>query len=241
MSLIVLVVVTDGFADGAEPADVTTLANVIVFIMECIRITSVANPIMLATGCLLRSALRATEIKASSAGTFFICGVQSVIVATEPLVVTDITAVFDRVGYIAIGTNPSVTGCTEKHPILLTCTREIVNLGAITTPIRVIPVAVAMPTCFVPTVSLTTTRTFPTAVRALRSRIINAIATFFAAPTIPVRTGVGLQMPHFATGMLFVDVTVPGVVAGCSFRRIIGTPTVFVFAEPITVRTRCRK
>ena len=196
---------------------------------------------MLATGCLLRSALRATEKLAVLSGTFFICGVQSVMVATEPLVVTDITAVFDRNAPIAIATNPSVTGCTEKHPILLTCTREIVNLGAITTPTRFIPVA-AMPTYFVPTVSLTTTRTFPTAVRALRSRIINAIATFFAAPTVPVRTGVGLQMPEFTPGMLFVDVTVPGVVvrkgrlvAG----RIINGMT--GFAEPVTVRTRCRK
>ena len=196
---------------------------------------------MLATECLPRSALRATEKLAVLFGTFFICGVQSVMVATEPFVVTDITAVFDRNAPIAIATDPSVTDCTEKQPTLLIFTLEMVNVGAITTPTRFIPVVAAMPTCFVPTESLTTNRTFPTAVRALRSRIINAIATFFAAPTIPVRTGVGLQMPHFATGIFFIDVTVPGVVAGCSFRRIIGTPTVFVFAIPVTVRTRCRK
>lgn len=196
---------------------------------------------MLATGCLLRSALRATEIKASSVGTFCVRIIQLLMCGTEPFMFTDITAVFDRNAPIAIATDPSVTGCTERPQILLIFTIEMVNAGAITTPIRCIPVVAAMPTCFVPTVSLTTIRTFPTAVRALRSRIINAIATFFAAPTVPVRTGVGLQMPEFTPGMPFIDVTVPGVVAGCLFRRIIGTPTVFVFAIPVTVRTRCRK
>ena len=219
----------DSYAVRAEPAGVTTLANVIVFTMERIRITLVANPIVRTAGHLPRSALRATEIKASSVGTFCVRLIQLLMCGTEPFMSTNNVAAFDRVGYIAIGTNPSFAARAERL-----CFRTI-NGGAPATP------GLVGRTHCVRTIRDLTRRTFPT-VHARRIRIIDTSVTArLAAPTIPVRTGVGLQMPNFATEIFFINITIPGVIAGCSFRRIIGTPTVFVFAIPITVRTRCRK
>ena len=205
------------------------MANVIVFIMERIRITSVANPIVRTAGHLPRSALRATEIKASSVGTFCVRLIQLLMCDTEPFMSTNNVAAFDRVGYIAIGTNPLFAARAERL-----CFRTI-NGKAPATP------GLVRRAYFVRTIRVVTRRTFPT-VHARRIWRINTFATFFAAPTVLIRAGVGLQMPHFATGIFFIDVTVPGVVvrkgrfiAG----RIINGMT--GFAEPITVRTRCRK
>lgn len=178
---------------------------------------------------LPHSACCTTEKLAALFGTFFICGVQSVMVGTEPLVRTDISAVFNRNDRGTIGTNPSLAGCAESR------LRRIVNGGT-----KAIP-GIVRRTDFVLTVYLIARRTFPT-VHARRIRRIDAVATVFAAPTVLIRAGVGLQMPEFAPGMLFVDVTVPRVVvrkdrfiAGRIINGVTG------LAEPITLQTDFRE
>ena len=178
---------------------------------------------------LPHSACCTTEKLAALFGTFFICGVQSVMVGTEPLVRTDISAVFNRNDRGTIGTNPSFAARAERL-----CFRTI-NGGASATP------GVVGRTHCVRTIRDLTRRAFPT-VHARRIRRIDAVATVFAAPTVLIRAGVGLQMPNFATEIFFIDVTVPRVavrkdrfIAGRIINGVTG------FAEPITIRTRYRE
>ena len=98
----------------------------------------------------------------------------------KPLVFADGITVFDRVGRVAFETNPSFFApCAESL-----CLR-IVNGKANTTP------GFIRRTYFVRTVRNVTHRAFP-AMRTRRIRRIDAVATFFAAPTIPVRASFGL-------------------------------------------------
>ena len=180
---------------------------------------------MVTAGGLHRAACRTTENVASSIGTSFIRGIQCATFGTKPLVCTDGSAVFDRAVRIAVGTHPSFAFHAERL-----CFRTI-NAKATAAP------GFMRRAYFVRTVRLVAARTFP-AVYARGSRIINAFAACFTAPTVMLRTCFVLQMPDFAPGIIFVDVTVPGMRAGCFFRRIIRFPTVVFFAVPVTLRAR---
>ena len=203
----------DSRTDLAEPSVSAVGANVNVRGVERIGCTLLTNPIMPAAGPVLRdplphSACCTTEKATGTVGTFCICGVQSVMVGTEPLVRTDIGAVFDRNDRGTIGTNPSLAGCTESR------LRRIANGGT-----KAIP-GVVRRTDFVLTVYLTARRTFP-AVRTRRIRRIRTVAPFSSAPTVMLRAGVCLQMPNFATG------AIPGMVADA----LLGYLMNFVFAR----------
>ena len=88
------------------------------------------------------------------------------------------------------------------------------------------------------TVCLVARRTFP-AMHARRFRVINTLAPFFTAPTVMLRAGFGFQMSDFATGIIFIDITVPRMIVRkdrVSAGRIINLVT--SFAVPVTLRTR---
>ena len=96
-------------------------------------------------------------------------------------------------------------------------------------------------TGFVPAVRLITGRAFPT-VHTRRVWRINAITSFLAAPTIMLRAGFGLQMPYFATGVVLIDITVPGVVVRKGHVFAIGIINGMAgFTEPITLQAGFRK
>ena len=213
----------------AAPPDVTVGANRIRVGMEGARIALAANPKMRATifpqTARNTFAFRTTET--DTVGAHGIDGAYKAIRVTIPGMLANFVLCSGQMTRV---TRPSLTRLTESLRL------ENVNGRASATP------GLVRRAYFVRTVRVVTRRTFPT-VHARRIRIIDTSVTArLAAPTIPVRTGVGLQMPNFATEIFFINITtIPGVIAGRSFRRIIGTPTVFVFTEPITLRTDFRE
>ena len=212
----------------AVPPGVTVGANRIRVGMEGARIASATNPIMPATifprAARNTFAFRTTET--DTIGAHGIEGEYDVIRVTIPGMLAHFVFCLGRMTRV---TRPSMTQRTESIRL------EIANGRASATP------GVVGRTHCVQTIRVVTRRTFPT-VHARRIRRIDAVATVFAAPTVLIRAGVGLQMPNFATGIFFIDVTVPGVVvrkdrfiAGRIINGVTG------LAEPITLRTDFRE
>ena len=212
----------------AAPPDVTVGANRIRVGMEGARIALAANPKMRATifpqTARNTFAFRTTET--DTVGAHGIDGAYKAIRVTIPGMLANFVLCSGQMTRV---TRPSLTRLTESLRL------ENVNGGAPATP------GLVRRAYFVRTIRVVTRRTFP-AVHARRIRRIDAVATVFAAPTVLIRAGVGLQMPEFAPGMLFVDVTVPRVVvrkdrfiAGRIINGVTG------LAEPITLQTDFRE
>lgn len=216
-------------AVGAVPSVVTIGTNRIGVGMEGARIAPATNPIMPAT--ILPLAARNTSAfpttETDTVGAHGIDGAYKVIRVTIPGMLANFVLCSGQMTRV---TRPSLTRLTES--ILL----ENVNGGAPATP------GLVRRAYFVRTVRVVTRRTFPT-VHARRIRIIDTSVTArLAAPTVVIRAGFGLQMSDFATEIFFINITtIPGVIAGRLFGGIVRTPTVFVFTEPITLRTDFRE
>ena len=210
---------------GTVPSAVTIGTNRIGVGMEGARIAPATNPIMRATifPQTARNSFAFRTTETDTTGAHDIDGVYKVIRVAIPGMLANFVLCLGRMTHV---TRPSMTLCTESI---------IVNGKAPTTP------GIVRRAYLVRTIRVVTHRTFP-AVCTRRVRIIDTSVTArLVAPTVVIRAGFGLQMSDFATEIFFINITIPGVIAGCSFRRIIGTPTVFVFAIPITVRTGFRE
>ena len=209
----------------AVPSAVTIGTNRIGVGMEGARIAAATNPIMPAT--IFQLAARNTSAfpttETDTIGAHGIEGEYDVIRVTIPGMLAHFVLCLGRMTRV---TRPSMTQCTESIRL------EIVNGRASATP------GFIRRAYFVRSIHVVTRRAFP-AVYARRIGRIDAVTTFFTAPTVMMGTILRFQMTDFTTGICFIDMTIPRVIVrkGWSFSGGI-ISNVTGFAEPISLRTR---
>ena len=143
-----------------------------------------------------------------------------VIFSATPLIFAYFVARFNQITRLAM---PIITGIAYVSRM---------NRRACTTP------GFIRRTYFGRTVRVAAYRAFPAVYARCMGRI-DAVTTFFTAPTVLVRTSIRLQMPDFATGIVFVDITIPRMIVRNGFGGIINGMT--GFTEPVTLRAGFRK